>query len=233
MAPITFIYSLIWHDWGDELLEVTEVEKDVGVMISRTLKPSLQCAAAAKKANQVLGQMARSITYRDKYTFTRLYKVYVRPHLQYCVSAWSPYTVGDKDLLESVQRRAVRMITNISGTYEQRLAQLGMTTLEENRQRGDMVEMFKLMTDKTKADFREWFSLAPVRDGAGNTRGTKGYLNVEEPPRAGGEVRKNFFSHRCPRVWNSLPDSVKKATTVNGFKSAYDEYKTGLRPNRP
>ena len=75
------------YDWGEEHLEVTEVEKDVGVMISRILKPSLQCAAAAKKANQVLGQMARSITYRDKYTFTRLYKVYVHPNLQYCASA--------------------------------------------------------------------------------------------------------------------------------------------------
>ena len=219
------------YDWGEGHLETSEEEKDVGVMVSKTLKPSLQCAQAAKKANQVLGQMARSITYRDKYTFTRLYKVYVRPHLQYCASAWSPYTVADKDLLENVQRRAVKMITNISGSYEQRLAQLGLTTLEENRQRGDMVEMFKMMTGKTKVDFREWFSLAPVRQGAGNTRGITGYLNVEEPPRASGEVRKYFFSQRCPRVWNSLPDSVKKASTVNSFKSAYDEHRNGLRQN--
>ena len=94
-----------------------------------------------------------------------------------------------------------------------------------------MVEMFKMMTGKTKVDFREWFSLAPVRQGAGNTRGITGYLNGEEPPRASGEVRKYFFSQRCPRVWNSLPDSVKKASTVNSFKSAYDEHRNGLRQN--
>ena len=92
------------------------------------------------------------------------------------------------------------MITNISGSYEQRLAQLGLTTLEENRQRGDMVEMFKIVTGKTKVDYSNWFNFAPVRQGAGNTIATTGYLNVEEPPRAGGEVRKNFFSHRA---WNS------------------------------
>ena len=95
-----------------------------------------------------------------------------------------------------------------------------------------MVEMFKIMRGKTKVDYRDWFTLAPVRQGAGNTRATTGYLNVEEPPRAGVEVRKNFFSHRCPRVWNSLPDSVKKASTINGFKAAYDEYKTEVRPTR-
>ena len=123
-------------------MEATYEEKDVGVIITKTLKPSVQCARAAKKANQVLGQMARSITYRDKYTFLRLYKVYVRPHLQYCSSAWSPYSVADKELLESVQKRAVRMITNLSGTtYEEKLRELGLVTLEENRTRGDMVEM--------------------------------------------------------------------------------------------
>ena len=77
------------------------------------------------------------------------------------------------------------------------MARLGLTTLEENRQRGDMVEMFKIVTGKIKVDYSEWFTLAPVRQGAGNTRATTGYLNVEEPPRAGVEVRKNFFSHRC------------------------------------
>ena len=85
--------------------------------------------------------MSRAVTYRDKYTFTRLYKVYVRPHLQYCSSAWSPYTEADKELLEKVQFRAVRMITNLSGTYAQKLKQLGLTSLEENRQRGHTVEM--------------------------------------------------------------------------------------------
>jgi hypothetical protein len=122
------------YEWGGGHLEVTGEEKDVGVMITKTLKPSLQCARAAKKANQVLGQMARSIAYRDKFTFTRLYKVYVRPHLKYCSSAWSPYTVADKELLESVQRRAVRMITNISGSYEQKLSELGLTSRRTGRE---------------------------------------------------------------------------------------------------
>ena len=217
------------YDWGAGHLETSEEEKDVGVVISKTLKPSLQCARAAKKANQILGMMSRAVTYRDKYTFSRLYKVYVRPHLQYCSSAWSPYTVTDKELLEKVQYRAVKMITNISGTYEQKLKQLGLTTLEENRQRGDMVEMYKMMTGKTKVDYTQWFNLSTVRQGAGNTRVNSGYLNVVEPDRANTDVRRFFFSHRCPRVWNSLPDTVKMASSVNHFKAAYDEHKAGSR----
>ena len=73
--------------WGEGILEVSKEEKDVGVIVTNTLKPSLHCAKAAKKTYQVLGQMARSITYRDKNTFLKLYKVYARPHLLYCSSA--------------------------------------------------------------------------------------------------------------------------------------------------
>ena len=80
------------------------------------------------------------------------------------------------------------------------------------------------MTGKSKIDFRNLFQLAPVRDGAVNTRGNTGYLNVVEPPLCRDNVRKYFFSQRCPRVWNALPDTMKKASTVNGFKAAYDDY---------
>ena len=43
-------------------LGVTEEEKHLGVLINKTLKPGAQVAKAAKKANQVLGQLARAFT---------------------------------------------------------------------------------------------------------------------------------------------------------------------------
>ena len=110
--------------------------------------------------------MSRGLTYRDKNTFIKLYKVYVRPHIQYCSSAWSPYTVADKDLLENVQRRAIRMVSGLEGTYEDKLKAVGLVTLEANRVRGDMIEMFKMMTGKGNVDFRKFFQLAPNREGA-------------------------------------------------------------------
>ena len=57
------------------------------------------------------------------------YQTYVRPHLKYAVAAWSPWTQGDKEILEAVQRRSVMMVTNLKGkNYSQRLEELGMTT---------------------------------------------------------------------------------------------------------
>ena len=70
--------------------EIGGVEIDVGVLTTTDLKPSKQCSAAAGKANGVLGQISRGVKYRDKKTFIQRYKVFVRPHLEYCIQAWSP-----------------------------------------------------------------------------------------------------------------------------------------------
>ena len=66
---------------GGRDLETVDSEKDLGVIVHKSLKPSMQCVKAAARANQVLGRLGRAMTYRDKVTFIRLYCVYVRPHL--------------------------------------------------------------------------------------------------------------------------------------------------------
>ena len=69
----------------------------------------------------------------------KLYKQYLRPHLEFAVTAWSPWSVADKESLERVQRRAVKMISGLtSNDYYKRLAELSMETLEERRHRMDM-----------------------------------------------------------------------------------------------
>ena len=92
---------------GTQLAESTE-ERDIGVTVSSNLKPGQQCRKAAQTASAVLGQIMRAFHYRDARVFMNLYKQYVRPHLEFSVAAWSPWTQEDKEILEKVQRRAVK-----------------------------------------------------------------------------------------------------------------------------
>ena len=70
----------------------------------------------------------------------RLYKSLVRPHLEYCTVAWSPYYGKDKELIEKVQRRFTRMIPDLKDLpYEQRLAKTKLWSLEDRRIRADPV----------------------------------------------------------------------------------------------
>ena len=124
------------------------------------LKPSLLCAKAAQKANRVSGQLTRGVSYRDKECFMRLYQTYVRSHLEYAVAAWSPWSQGDKDILEAVQRRAVMMVTNLKWKdYRQRLEELSITTLAERRERGDLIQAYKVLTGKERVSFQTWFQM--------------------------------------------------------------------------
>ena len=149
---------------GGGKLEEVDFEKDVGVLIHRNLRPSMQCTKAAKKANSVLGQLTRAVSYRE--TFMSLYSTYARPHLEYAVQAWCPWTLGDKELLENVQKRAVAMVTNLkSRNYKERLAELGMTSLEDRRRRGDLIQIYRVMTGKDRVDPSTWFISTQERQG--------------------------------------------------------------------
>ncbi len=79
----------------------------------------------------------------------RLYKQYVRPHLEFSTQAWSPWTEADKSCLEKVRQRAVKMVSGLkSDEYSERLAELEMPTLEERRHQADMAMVHKLTTDE-------------------------------------------------------------------------------------
>jgi hypothetical protein len=125
-------------------LQETQEERDIGVSISSDLRISAQCARAAKTAQAVLGQILHAFHYRDRNVFAWLYKQYVRPHLEFATAAWSPWTTADRDCLEKVQRRAIAMVSGLTGkTYEENIAELEMLMLEERRRLGpvDVVQM--------------------------------------------------------------------------------------------
>ena len=65
------------------------------------------------------------------------------------MTAWSPWTEVDKDCLEQVQKRAVKMVSGlVSNNYQQRLDELRMETPEERRHRMDMAQVYKIVTGK-------------------------------------------------------------------------------------
>ena len=125
------------YEMGGTILSITVKEKDLGVTMNANMKVSEQCRIAASKGNQVLGMIRRNITYKDKSLIVPLYKAIFRPHLEYCIRAWSPYLRKDIDMLEKIQRSATKLIPGLRDlSYEQRLKECGLTTLEMRRLRG-------------------------------------------------------------------------------------------------
>ena len=122
----------------------------------------------ATRENQVLGQLARAVGWRDKDTFLKLDCAYMRPHLEYAIQSWSPWLIQDKEVLEKVQKRAIRMVSNLKyKTYEERLVEANMTTLETRRFRGDLIQRYRIMTGKDDVDHKIWFHTMADNRGLG------------------------------------------------------------------
>merc|ERR1712035_113400 len=101
--------------------------------------------------------------------------------------------------------------------YEEILEKLEITTLEERRERGDAINMYRCLTGKHfigKEDF--------VKLTEGRTRGHK--LKIQKT-KGKNDIKKYSFPNRAVERWNILSPEVVKAKNIGDFKNKYNEHK--------
>lgn len=157
----------------------------------------------------------RSYEFLDAVSMKSLYIALVRPHLEFSNVAWAPRLERDKNLLESVQRRATKLIPEYKDLeYEDRLRQLNLPSLRYRRARGDMIEVYKYTHGKYTVN-ENLLSM--------NTSVTRGHSYKLEKVRCNTSLRQNFFNCRVVDSWNRLPDSVVTAPSIASFEARLDK----------
>ena len=198
------------------ILEKSTSERDLGIIVSSNLKSTAQAHKAASKANSMLGLMKRTFVSRDLYLWSKIYKTYIRPHLEFAISAWNPSLHKDIKVLEQVQRRSTKIpYSTRQLNYEERCKKFGITNLTERRTRGDLIQQYKFHQSIDEINWHSPPTILPPRGGHRAYYTKELVRNCEE--------RYNFFSNRIVSTWNSLPDSVALAESVNSFKSRLDK----------
>ena len=145
-------------------------EKDLGVTFTIDLKSTAHCKDVYSKANRMLGLLRRTIKYKNPAVLTTLYKSIVRPHLEYCSTTWNPHYSKDKILIERIQHHFTLMFPHLRPlSYEKRLRQLGLWSLEERRNRADLIELFKLVKGLSSTPWSHFFKKAEDTSTRGHT----------------------------------------------------------------
>ena len=199
-------------------MQLTNVDthNDLGVIINSTLSWSEHITSICKRANTILYLLKKTFSSVSYGTFIKLYKTYVRPHLEYAGAVWCPDLVSDRNKLENLQRYATRIpFGRVRPSYEERLEMANLSLFSERRLRGDLISTYRILNNLNSANLSSIFSLNQDERLRGHP-----FKLLRENFKT--RSREYFLSNRVFHTWNSLPAEVVKATSINAFKNSYD-----------
>ncbi len=139
---------------------------------------------------------------------------------------WSPHKKKEIIRLERMQRIATKLVPEILNmTYEDRLREMELPTLEQRREGAHMITLYKLVNKIDKIDKDDL--LLPAR-----SQGLRGLGRKLRKGNCLRDLKKYSFSQRSVDTWNKLRQEVVEVRNVHQMKDELDNYGYGDGTNR-
>ena len=188
----------------------------LGVTIASDLRWNRHVNNVVAKATRTLNFIRRNCFRCSLEARSLAYVSLVRPHLEYSVAAWDPFTASNVGRLEMVQRRAARFVkrdyrrtTSVTGLLDE----LGWQTLVERRRFSRLSLFYRALHGQAG------LGVDRLRLSQGATRASSGgdhFLQLS----CRTEVYRNSFFPRTLCDWNSLSASVRSKPSLETFRGA-------------
>ena len=205
---------------NNEPLLYNPLIKDLGVYISDNMKWESHINAIVQRAALKSYQLLKSFKSKNIWILKKLFCTYVRPQLEYNTPVWSPYLLKDKNNIESIQRRYTKAIFRRCSipftSYEDRLHQINLESLEQRRINYDLILLYKIINGLSCIQFSDYFDYKDINY---NLRRNTVQIKSKIIIKSTNKLWLNNFFNRTPAIWNNLPDEVVTSQNLYIFKS--------------
>lgn len=89
-------------------IDEAKSERDLGIVLTTGLKPNAQAAKAAARATSMAHRIKNTFHYLVLGMINQLYKCFIRPHLEFAVSSWNPYSTSEKKHTQKGSEKGIK-----------------------------------------------------------------------------------------------------------------------------
>jgi len=235
----------IYKTSSNNAVEVKESLRDLGITIENNLTFKKHILATVTKGHRMAGWALRTFISRDQYLMKTLLKSLIVSQVEYGCVIWGPYNQQQINELERVQSRFTSRIACFNRydatldkyicqvTYDERLKQLGIYSLQRRRERYAIIYMYKVLIGLVP---NPGFDCYPDNRTQWKIR-SKMIPATSRVPTWIKNARNSSLFVTGPVMFNSLPYQLreKEANTqiplklqLSNFKNALDKYLSNI-----
>lgn len=211
-------------------IDTKQCIKDLGITLSSDGTFTQHIQHVVKKARSQVGWILRTFRTRKRSPMLTLYKSLVIPLVEYCCQLWSPWRVGEKQSLETIQRSFTSKISDIQHLdYWARLQELDLYSLERRRERYAILYIYKILIGKSINNMNIQFSIHQRRGRLCHIERIHSTASTRVKT-----LKENAFAIRGPQLFNALPRHLRDSPeqSLESFKNQLDKFLRTI-PDQP
>lgn len=193
------------------IISESKCEKILGVHIDNELSYTQHVFYVADKARKLCNMLLRSFAKCNANLLIQLYKIYVRPVLEYGSIIWfSQRFRFHSNIIENVQKYFTRRICLSGMSYKDRLSSLNLQPVVHRMIVNDLTFMYRYLRGGINVNLSDCILLNDSITRGNDKKLKKLYHRLD--------VRGYFFAYRVVSMWNSLHNNVVSSNSLKAFK---------------
>ena len=198
---------------GTQRIEGEKCVTLLGVMIDKDLNFSDHILNLLKKGNQKIHALARISKYVSQDKLKLIMRTFIESQFSYCPLTWMFHSRILNNKINNLHKRALRLVYKNDKLNFQELLDLdNSTTIHQKNLRRLAIEMYKVKNKLAPGPMQNLFD-----------ENTNSHNLRNETPWNTPKVRTVTYGtetvrYRGPKIWDSLPNSIKEAKSLNDFK---------------